>query len=114
MDDYVDAPPAPQDPHPSKNGEQMENGGGGELPSSSLGFVPRDGVPGYGRDDEEGAVGGGRGDESMICGSQSAEGGNNLYLRPAFFGNLAHITKHGGKRVWQSFFKNIQRLLEWG
>lgn len=91
MDDYanVDAPPAPQDPHPSSNGEQMENGGGGELPSS-LGFVPRDGVPGYGRDDEEGAVGGERGDESIISGSQSAEGGNNLYLRPAFFGNLAH------------------------
>jgi len=91
MDDYanVDAPPAPQDPHPSSNGEKMENGGGGgELPSS-LGFVPRDGVPGYGRDDEEGAVGGGRGDESIISGSQSAEGGN-LYLRPAFFGNLAH------------------------
>jgi hypothetical protein len=94
MDDYAndDAPPAPQDPHPSSsNGEKMmmENGGGGGG-GASLDFVPRDGVPGYGRDDEEGAVGGGgRGDESIISGSQSAEGGN-LYIRPAFFGNLAH------------------------
>ena len=94
MDDYAndDAPPAPQDPHPSSssNGEKMmmENGGGGG--GASLDFVPRDGVPGYGRDEEEGAVGGGgRGDESIISGSQSAEGGN-LYIRPAFFGNLAH------------------------
>lgn len=38
IDDYT---PAPQDPHPSSNGDKimMENG-------ASLDFVPRDGVPG--------------------------------------------------------------------
>ena len=86
MDDYAndDAPPAPQDPHPSSNGEKMmmENGGGGG--GASLDFVPRDGVPGYGRDEEEGAVGGGgRGDESIISGSQSAEGGICTSVQPS-------------------------------
>lgn len=55
-------------------------------------FIHHSSAGAYGRgggDDEEGAVIGGRGDESIISGSQSAEGGN-LYLRPAFFGNLAH------------------------